>query len=38
LGICSQGFYRVFAYVVIHTNSHTGLKLKFGAIQSAGTI
>jgi hypothetical protein len=38
LGICSQAFCRVFACAVIYTNRHTGLELRFGAIQSVGTI
>jgi hypothetical protein len=38
LGIYSMDFCRVFAYAVIHTNRHTSLDLRFGAIQCVGII
>jgi hypothetical protein len=38
LSIFSQVFCRVFVCVVIHMNCHTGLELRFRAIQSVSTI
>ena len=38
LGICPKVFGRMFSCAVIHTNRYTCLGLRFGAIQSVGTM